>query len=400
VKTHRCNVTDLFGITSRTLTDEGYLIAPAKLARAGNVQVYRARELGLDGGDKEIRLYRPKDQVFSADTIASYQDKPLTLKHPPKGVNAKNWKAYAVGDLRGVGPQDEHLGGTIIVRDAAAVRAVLDGTSQLSTGYECDVDMTPGTTPDGHAYDGVMTRITANHQAIVDVARGGPECRVADEGDRPMTKIVLDGITLELDETQASYVTKIVGDSDKRAKEAKDAATAATAALETAEAALQAEKDKGAKLVADHATKVAELEAQIVKPEQIEAMAAERVTVVGDALKFIPEFKAEGKTVSAIRSEVVTHVITKDEALKPVAVAVLGGEDVTKAKAEDVTKAFAVIVAAKGKVEDAATPVGDSPLGRALAGGNKPTVQKLTGSALQMARMKNWGKPLEDTAAK
>lgn len=214
-----------------------------------------------------------------------------------------------------------------------------------------------------------------------------------------MRKIVVDGISIELEDTQASIVEKATGDAATRVKAADAAVTAADKAKTDAETALAAEKAATVKLVADHAAKVADLEKQILKPEQIEKLAADRVAVVGDAAKVIADFKAEGKTNDAIRAEVLTHVIAKDEALKPVAIAVMGGADVAKAEPAMVTAAFRAVVAAKGTSAADRSDTRDSALGRALAGGGGGGDDEdgvLYGADALMARSMNGGKQLSD----
>jgi hypothetical protein len=177
----RIQATDLVAITSRKLTDAGFLVAPATLARVG-VQEYKARELGLDGGDKIVRLYRPPTEVFATAAVGSFDGAPVTLEHPAGNVDATNWRHVAVGDVRDVKVDGKHVTGTLVVRDRAAIDEIIAGKSQLSCGYSFDLDLTPGTTTDGQAYDGVQKAIAGNHVAIVDSARCGPSCRVADCG--------------------------------------------------------------------------------------------------------------------------------------------------------------------------------------------------------------------------
>ena len=406
----RCHVRDLFRLSARTITDEGYLTAPGIIARAGNVQQYRAAELGLDGvpGDKVISLFRPPEEVFAPESVASFDGKPLTLNHPKEGVKAKNWRDHAVGDVRGVAPSGTDMTATVIIRDADAVKAVLDGKDQLSNGYSFELDLTPGKAADGTAYDGVQRKIIGNHVAIVDVARGGPTLRIADnqQGDRTMAmkRIVVDGISIELEDTQAGIVEKVVGDAIKAATIARDAAKAADTRATTTEKALADAAALNVKQAADHAAAVKELESKILTDAQIEALAAERAKVVGDAALLVKDFKSEGKTLPQIKAEVITHVIASDEALKPLALAVLGGVDVAKPESATLVGiAFKAVAAARGtKAADGDTTVVDTGLGRDLAGTRPgPVVKKLSGQALALARMRNGGKPLpEETAGR
>lgn len=391
----RCNAVDLVGITARRITDEGFLLAPAVLARAGNVQEYSSRELGLPGENRTLRLYRPPEEVSATDSVASFESGTITFKHPTENVNAKNWKLVAVGDVRDVKVDGVEMKGQVMIRDHQAVRAVLDGTSQISNGYSFELDAKSGTTPDGVAYDGIQRQIRGNHTAIVPAARGGVTCRIADHfttEEPPMSTrtIVLDGVSLDLESTQASLVEKIVGDAKRAEKAATDAFAAATKEVTDARTALKTATDATTKLVADHAAVVADLTAKILKPEQIEALAAERAKVVGDAALLCPEFKPAGKTVPAIRAEVLATVIASDEALKPVALAVLGGVAPTAAADPIVRAAFDAVIAARGtRADDGAARARDAETARAFAGDPNAAGQAppLRGRDLYMSRL-------------
>lgn len=406
-----CHASDLFTLTSRTLTEDGYLLAPAKIARAGNVQAYKARELGLDSqgipGDQIVRLLRPQDEVFSPATMERYAANPITLNHPPDNkVNADNWRQRAVGDVREVSRDGDHVGATVLIRDRAAVKAVQSGKAQLSVGYGFDCDLTPGTTADGQEYDGVQRNIRGNHVAIVDSARGGPACRIADTDteDRPMATrtIVVDGISLELESIQAALVEKLVGEAQKAAKTAGDTAALAVKRADAADEGLTQAKAANDKLETDHAAAIAELTAKIPTAAQIETLSVERAKVVADAAKLRPAFKAEGKSTAAIRGEVLVEVMGSDEALKPVAVAVLGSDDIAKASEAAVKAAFDAVTAAHGIKPAATGSAQDAATARALTGagnGNGTSSQKLTGRALFLYRENHGGKDPDKATA-
>ena len=408
--TTRVSVRDLVPMTSRTITPEGYLTAPSKLARTG-VQPYKARELGLDksmGMDaaRVINLYRPPEEVFAADAVGSFESKPVTLQHPPEDVTDANWKKYAVGDVRDVKANGPMLHGNVIVRDRAAIRAVMDGKAQLSGGYSFDLDLTPGTSPDGIAYDGIQRKITGNHVAIVDTGRAGAGVRIGDSnnGDKTMRKIVVDGIAIELGDTEAAIVEKSVADAASKTKAALDAAAASDKRATDAETLLAAEKAAHAKAATDHAAKLTELEGKILKPEAIEALAADRAKVVQDATRLAPEVKPEGKTVAAIRTEVLAHVIASDQAGKAVATAALGGADPAKASPEAVKIAFDVVAASRVVTEDGRSmSARDAAYAKALAspsrtdgpGGGKPA---LSGRDVFIYRQNHAGRAPGDKA--
>lgn len=401
--TARVSVADLLTLTDREITADGYLKAPATINRTGT-QVYLASELG-DAlkhlpANKRVTLYRPPEEVFKAATLKSFDAVPITVLHPSGNrVTADNWSDVAVGDMHDPVPNGPVTKATVVIRDADAVHAVQSGKSALSCGYDFNLDMTPGTLSDGTAYDGIQRNITGNHLAIVDVARGGYVCRIGDsqrkERHMSMKTIVIDGISLEMESVQADLVNKLVGDAKAAVVTATAAVTAADGRAVTAEKALDlATKAHTVALDAANA-KVKELEGKQVTQAQIEAMSAERTSVVGDALKLMPELKAEGKTVHAIRVEALTHAIASDEKLKSVATACLGDTAPDKADEQIARLAFKVVVAQAGTTAgDASQIAADAEMraatGRAMAGagdgGGAGGEPKLVGRDLMIAR--------------
>lgn len=410
----RCTVRDLMGdLTQRRMTTEGFLIAPGTIARAGNIQEYRASELGFDvtrgmDANQIVRLYRPTAEVQSAETIGSFEGQTLTMGHPFAGVDAGTWRDVAIGDVREVRADGDKVSCELVIRDAKAIKDVQTGRRQLSCGYTFDCDMTAGRTADGKAYDGTMTNIRGNHVAVVDMARGGASCRIADQHPQPqetkMATRIVDGITLTFaDETSASLVVKVLDEAKAAAKTATDAAAAATTKAADAETKLAAEVKAKADLVIAHDAKVKELEAKILKPEQVEALAAERSKVVADGLRLFPELKAEGKTVAQIRTEVVTHVVGSDGALKGVATAMLDGAAVDKAPEAAVTSAFKACAAVPAA--DGASPRDiDADVGRKLSGkdgdrsSSGDSAPGLTGRALMIFRQTHGGRSPAEVA--
>jgi hypothetical protein len=65
--------------------------------------------------------------------------------------------------------------------DNSAIAGIESGEQrELSASYKYVADMTPGVTPDGEPYDGVMRDIFGNHEALVPDGRAGPDVLVAD----------------------------------------------------------------------------------------------------------------------------------------------------------------------------------------------------------------------------
>lgn len=151
-----------------TLTD-GSIRVPAIIARTG-VQVYQ-----YDDGT-EVREYRPPEEVFSPDSLATWRGLSLTIGHPSIPVDPSNWGNLTVGhvgDSVGANVKDKspeghrYLTADCVVKDAQAIELIAKGELvELSCGYFADVDRTPGITPEGEAYDQIQRAIVGNHVAL------------------------------------------------------------------------------------------------------------------------------------------------------------------------------------------------------------------------------------------
>ena len=158
-------------LQSPQIRHDGTLRADAFLTRTG-VFVYR-RPTG-----EIIREYRPPEEVFKADSMASLHLVPLTMDHPAGGVSANNARAHTVGNVGQDARQDDKfLRSTIAVNDRETVNAMINGKNQLSCGYHCDVDNVSGVTTDGERYDAIQKNIVYNHVAVVERGRAGPMVR-------------------------------------------------------------------------------------------------------------------------------------------------------------------------------------------------------------------------------
>ncbi|MDO9487494.1 MAG: DUF2213 domain-containing protein, partial [Sphingomonadaceae bacterium] len=164
------------------LTRDGYMVAIARIARTG-IQCYRAAELGLAdrAADDVVRVYRPAEEVFAPDAMASLAHRPMTIDHPPEPVTAANWKRHAIGATGGdVARDGDTIRVPLTLMDAAAIADVRAGKRELSVGYSCELVIEDGTTPEGEPYDAVQRSIRGNHVAVCAIARGGPQLRIGD----------------------------------------------------------------------------------------------------------------------------------------------------------------------------------------------------------------------------
>lgn len=316
-----------------------FMIAPAFISRTG-IQDYTARELGIEGTNRTIRLYRPADEVFKPESYSTFERQTLTNSHPDGDVSAANYRQVTSGDVHDVAPAADgiNLGANLYVKDASTIEMVVSyDKNQISCGYSFVLDMTPGTTPDGEAYDGVMRDIQGNHVAIVWQARGGPGLRVADkkpnQEKRTMRTVTIDGTNVNFEDDNQGAMVEVA------LKRARDSVTAAegerdTARTETkaATTALEAATKASTEAKTAHDAKVAELNGKVLTPEQEEARLEEKATAIAGAKAIVGDsFDGKGKTVSAIRMAALDHVLAKDSTAKSAVVAVLAGVEPAKA---------------------------------------------------------------------
>ena len=371
----RCQAHDLVTVdaSKRVKTGDGYLYAPGHLARAGNVQTYKAGELGLDGdSNRVVRLFRPPEEVFAADAIKSFEADPITLNHPADGwVTSKNWRNLSRGEAVGIAQDGDHLAGELRVRDEEAVNAIESKEKeQLSAGYAFDFDPTPGTSPSGEAYDGIQRNIRGNHFAIVGAARGGSTCRVADtiippEENRMSTKtIVVDNEPRTVDEQDVGLIESLV--------KARDAALSDLAEVKTASNVALAEKDKTTiERAATDARTIADLKGKILTDAQLDALvekrAAERQAVLSAADALSVKVEAAGKTAAQLRREILTAAAA-DADTKTVVDAALSGVAFDKATDIQVETLLSVL-AAQHKGKTSTTIAQDAGVARAMGAG-------------------------------
>ncbi|UCS15214.1 DUF2213 domain-containing protein [Hafnia paralvei] len=159
-----------------SVNEDGYLEDTPVVGRVG-IQIYR----NPDGSER--REFRPPEEVFNADSLASFKGKPITIGHPG-AVNSKNAKKHMVGTMLEPARQDgENVVVPIMVYDENAITSATSGkTKQLSLGYRLDLDETPGEW-NGQRYDAVQRNIRINHLALVSKARAGDVATLNLDGD-------------------------------------------------------------------------------------------------------------------------------------------------------------------------------------------------------------------------
>ena len=114
------------------------------------------------------REYRPPEEAFNADSLASIRGKPITLGHHGLVSSANYRESKPVGTVISDGRQD----GSNIRADVVIYSLDTDDR-ELSCGYQTELEETSGVTPEGEHYDAIQRNIVYNHLAIVPRGRAG-----------------------------------------------------------------------------------------------------------------------------------------------------------------------------------------------------------------------------------
>lgn len=284
-------------------TPQGGIVAPAYLTRTGVFDYEQP-----DG--RTIREYRPPDEVFHADSLATLPHAPVTNTHPREAVDPKNFQKYAVGhvDAASVKQDGDKIAARVVIQEARAIRDVADRRRrEVSCGYNCDVDETPGVLPDGTHYDRIQRNIRYNHVAIVEDGRAGPEVRLRldsrgnqksrSEEQTTMEKEfeIIGGVRYEVGTPPHADATKRRADARKRRD---DAAAKTRKQIDE----LTARVDS---LTAENTQLKAKL-TDVTSPQRLDHAVKVRAAVIKRASVALgAEYKADGKSIAAIKLDAV-----------------------------------------------------------------------------------------------
>ncbi|MEL6101307.1 MAG: DUF2213 domain-containing protein [Pseudomonadota bacterium] len=293
-------------------TADGYLIADAVIARSG-IYVYEAEELGLDGWAGPVRVYKPESSLTDEAAMRTLSHAPVTFGHPTKDVSPETWREVAVGETStDMKWENGRLRVPLIIKDAKAIRAIKDGTRELSPGYMTLLRFEEGVTPGGEPYELIQQSIEFNHVAVVDYARGGHECRIGDRADQwgvspiiqskqednmpdALKSVALGDVAVQIAASDAASVEAFKAAEKKRFA---DQETAHKAALDAKDAEL-AKKDAEIKQLKDAALDDAALDKRV----------QERAALLDNARKLDPQIKTAGLSDGDIRKTALAKVL-------------------------------------------------------------------------------------------
>ena len=297
-------------IVSGAVTDaDGFMYDSPIVARTG-IYTYV-------NPDKTIRReYRPREEVFDNESMLSFKGKPIVVEHPKTGkITSKTAKGLSIGAILSNGYVRQCDGGVdyvgcdIVIHDPAAIGDL----RELSLGYRCDVEETPGVTATGEHYDAIQRNIRINHLAVVKKARAGMKARLNCDGDEcisledevkeiKMSKFKIDGMEHDLPDTVISHIEAL----QTRADAAENNVLAMKTVLQGKEDELKAQVD-GATELASHCDELEdEIEALTQENDdmtkRLDAAVAEKeeaVAKLDECAKRADKAKADYETIKA-----------------------------------------------------------------------------------------------------
>lgn len=170
---------------------DGSIRVDAQIAAPG-VYVYA-------GGRRELVTAEVLSDPAALETLKL---RPVTLEHPdpalyPRMVTPDNVAALSVGStgedvaLFDGAPRFSAVVNRRDALDWIRSRRESGQPIEVSPGYFCSCDETPGVHPEFGAYDAIQVRRVYNHLALTEAARGGGDCRARlDSNGAPMNDLI------------------------------------------------------------------------------------------------------------------------------------------------------------------------------------------------------------------
>lgn len=157
----------------REITPEGFLLCRGVVISRTGTFDYKPSDTGLVGKNGVVKLTRTEDELFSPETMRSFEGKDVTIGHG-KWIDADNWSDASIGSVNNVRRQGDALVADLLIKSKEGIDLIKSGRmTEVSCGY----DARPIQDSDGYGH---QVGIVGNHVALVDKARCGESCRILD----------------------------------------------------------------------------------------------------------------------------------------------------------------------------------------------------------------------------
>jgi hypothetical protein len=158
-------------------TPEGYLICKnVPIGRVGTMDYLGSelpQEFNLPANDI-FHVFRTADSLFSKETIASFEGKPITDNHPTNNLTVDTASIIGRGHLQNVHPEGKNLVGDLYITDNGLINQIENNNKrEVSCGYDAGWRMNE---------DGKIEQIdiVGNHVAVVNSGRAGHSVAIKD----------------------------------------------------------------------------------------------------------------------------------------------------------------------------------------------------------------------------
>jgi hypothetical protein len=171
--------------SSRDYDINGYIEIKGNPISKVGIFPYSGMQISDDLEPSKIyQIYRPEKELSDPETIESFKLLPFTVEHEMLGAEDEGMTAPEKKGVHGVIGEDVffedgYLKGNIKIFSEKVKKLLEDGKRELSIGYRCLYEMTPGVY-NGQQYDGYQSSIRGNHLALVDEGRSGHDVAVLD----------------------------------------------------------------------------------------------------------------------------------------------------------------------------------------------------------------------------
>jgi len=310
----------------------GFMRANVVFSRTG-IQKYYGFELGVQGDKANdiFQVYRPPEEVFHPQALASLQSIPVTDDHPTEDVTATNFRKYARGWTGETVTQDgDFVVGKVVLTDHETIGKYKNGKKEVSVGYGIELEFKDGQTPKGESYQVIQRSIRGNHVALVDAGRCEGACRILDAsgkcqdcgkpqdascnchggeemsgtpGQTPtLVSRTVDGLTIQVTDQGAQVIDKLLG----QLADAKTATDTAVAALETAQ-------KEHTKAIETKDGEIAGLKAQVPDAAALDALATARADMIARVKTILGDsYDPKGKTNAQMVKDAVENKLGAD----------------------------------------------------------------------------------------
>lgn len=168
--------------SARTYDLNGWFeVADNPISREG-IFPYSGAQVGHPDRDRIFRVYRPAEELSAPDALASFRLMPIIDDHTMLGEGHTPAEDVGVAGVIGENVKFDRgvMTANLKIFSKALAQKIKNGKTELSCGYRCVYDFTPGVW-NGQPYDVIQRQIRANHLALVDEGRMGPEVSILDQ---------------------------------------------------------------------------------------------------------------------------------------------------------------------------------------------------------------------------